>query len=803
MQKLLFIPLIFTTASVFAQVNLVDSLQQQLDNYTEYDENYVDLLNDISFEYIKSNPEKSPYYINLAITISQELEYEKGLIRATANKGSSYWVIGLQDESLSYYLLALTYNAKNYPLEYVRLNNNIAEVFKKKKLFDSAGKYYDRAIDMVKAKLPDRLPVILLSNMAEIFLMKDNLDSARHYYELCLKNSRIQENKRGLAYSYDGLGEIAFRKFNIDRAIDLQNNALVLRREIDDVRGIIQSLHKLGIYVIHETQFDSALVKWNEAERLALEYRALDLLNEVYLTKYEHFYMLEMYKEAADYINSYTILSDSLQSQEFVSSLNRIKGALLSEISEAENRILRQQQIRERAVNRARIITIVVLFLLISTIVFFVFLAWRRRKSRTEAEAENIFAKSLLQLSKEVNLKQPDFDEFIGDFLKTACKSLQCDRSSYWYYDEPTEQMICYKLLEKGKFQSPPKPLGKKDYPVLFKGLLSNRTIAINDIIASSYSDLTAKFITNTRIKSLLYASLFLDDKIIGFISFSTLEEIREWNFAEQRYVGSLADIIISAFAYNQSKLLENEKEELIQKLQIRNHSLREFNSVISHNLREPLTQVIGFTDILGSTLTDENDETKKIISNISNAGQRLDRAIKDLSTVLNEKDPSDKDYRLTSIAKVLKEVFDLMPNELKKYQPTITESLDIEEIITYKPFLFDILYHIIANSFKFSTPERHLTIEIASYQDGNKNYISIRDNGMGMNMEQFKDKIFKMYQRFHLNTEGRGIGLYLAKNRATSLGGDIEVKSKQGKGTEFIVSLPQSIPLNLINSDS
>lgn len=797
MQKLLFIPLLFFASLVSAQDILIDSLRRELDSYTDYDENYVDLLNKVSFEYIKSDPSQSTYYINLAITISNELNYEKGLLRATSNKGSSYWVSGLHDESLSYYLLALSYNSESYPLEFIRINNNIAEVFKKKSMYDSAEKYYEMAVNMVKQKIPDDPPVILLSNIAEIYLMRNAIDSAQYYYQLCLDESIEQNDQRGLAYAYEGLAELAFRKFDIDNAIELQTKSIEIRKEINDVRGIIQSMQFLGVYLIHQSKVDSAFSLWDKAEEIAFDYKALDLLNDIYLTKYEYYYFLGEYKRATEYVRNFKLLSDSLQSQEFMSSLNRMKNALLSEVKEAENRALRQQQIRERIVNRIRLITIAISFLLFIGVVYFVYKSRSKSSRRIEAEKEQSFTNSLLKLSKEVNLKQPDFDQFISDFLKTSCKALACDRASYWYYDPDNECMKCFQLLENGRFKKSPKPLNKKDYPAFYKGLMSNRTIAIDNVNDSRYTDLSQQVLMVTKIKSLLFASLFLNDKIIGFIAFSSIKNLRSWTFAEQRYVGSLADIIISAFAYNESKILEKEKEKLIDKLQIRNSSLREFNSVISHNLREPLTQVIGFSSILSTSIEDPDSETSKIITNISNASERLDRAIKDLSTVLNEKDPTKKDYRNTKISKVLKEVFDLLPNEMKSYTPEINQNLEVDKITTYKPFLFDILYHIIVNSFKFSDPERLLKIEISSHQENNKNIISVQDNGIGMNLTQFKDKIFKMYQRFHLNTEGRGIGLYLAKNRASSLGGDIEVKSRQNKGTEFIIILPQSIPLN------
>lgn len=791
MKRFLFILVIFIYSTSEGQESVIDSLKNVLEKYTDYNENYVDVLNDISFEFVKSDPSKAGYYINLAIAVSKELSYEKGLIRATTNKGSSYWVIGLQDESLSYYLLALTYNAENYPLEYTRINNNIAEVFKKKKLFDSAGKYYKQALRMVEERLPDQKPVILFANVAEIFFMKDEFDSSRYYYELCLANSNEQKNKRGLAYAYAGLAGLAFADEDIKGAIELQNFALSLRKEDDDVRGIIQSFQAKANYSIHLSQYDSALYFWNKAEAIAIDYRALDLLNEIYLDKYQYYYIIGQFKYAADYIQQYQLLKDSLQSQEFISSLNRIKGALLAEISETENLLLRQEQIRERAVNRARLVLITSVSILGFIIAFLVYQRRKKNKIRHEAKHESIFNKSLLKLSKEVNLRQPNFPEFIEDFLQNSSKSLQAERASYWVYDKDERKLSCYKLFQDGKFRKQSDDIKKADYPIFFNELLSNRTLAINEINESKFTDLKTHFIPNTKLKSLIYATLFLDDELIGIISFSTIKEIREWTYAEQRYVGSLADILVSALAYNQSKQLEVEKEKLIEKLKSRNQSLREFNSVISHNLREPLTQIIGFSDLLMDMMEDKKSNIGTMITNISKASQKIDTSIKDLSTVLNESDPLPEDYRMVEMPKLLKEVLDLLPKQIERSRPEISENFYVNEVFTYKPFLFDILYHLISNSLKFAISDQPLKIEIETQQKGAFFELQIKDNGSGFDLKKFEKKLFKMYERFHLTSDGRGIGLYLIKNRVTVLGGEISIESGVNKGTTVIITLP------------
>jgi signal transduction histidine kinase len=64
-------------------------------------------------------------------------------------------------------------------------------------------------------------------------------------------------------------------------------------------------------------------------------------------------------------------------------------------------------------------------------------------------------------------------------------------------------------------------------------------------------------------------------------------------------------------------------------------------------------------------------------------------------------------------------------------------------------------------------------------------------DNGLGIDLNKFKSKIFDPYQRFHLHTEGKGIGFHIVKSYIKALLGEIEVKIEPNAGTTFIIKFP------------
>jgi sensor histidine kinase regulating citrate/malate metabolism len=84
---------------------------------------------------------------------------------------------------------------------------------------------------------------------------------------------------------------------------------------------------------------------------------------------------------------------------------------------------------------------------------------------------------------------------------------------------------------------------------------------------------------------------------------------------------------------------------------------------------------------------------------------------------------------------------------------------------------------------------ERFPEISIKTEIQGGETILTYSDNGIGFDINQVKDKIFGLHQKFHHHPESRGIGLYLIHAQITSLGGTIGVDSKINIGTTFKIS--------------
>ena len=109
--------------------------------------------------------------------------------------------------------------------------------------------------------------------------------------------------------------------------------------------------------------------------------------------------------------------------------------------------------------------------------------------------------------------------------------------------------------------------------------------------------------------------------------------------------------------------------------------------------------------------------------------------------------------------------------------------------------YLESIFLNLMTNAIKYRHPDRQPVITIKSSKTANGGTkLIFSDNGIGMNMERVKNKIFGLYQRFHNNPDSKGIGLYLVHSQITTLGGKIKVNSEENIGTTFTLTFKQYI---------
>jgi signal transduction histidine kinase len=140
---------------------------------------------------------------------------------------------------------------------------------------------------------------------------------------------------------------------------------------------------------------------------------------------------------------------------------------------------------------------------------------------------------------------------------------------------------------------------------------------------------------------------------------------------------------------------------------------------------------------------------------------------------------------------KVLEEVKVQIENEL--LDADIQSNFVALGVFKYPAYhLKSYLLNLLTNAVKYRHSRRKLVIQIGGRKQNDFVYISVSDNGLGIDMEKYGNRIFGFKQRFHdTAASGTGLGLFNLKNQVESLNGKIEVESEIDKGSTFTLCLP------------
>jgi signal transduction histidine kinase len=254
---------------------------------------------------------------------------------------------------------------------------------------------------------------------------------------------------------------------------------------------------------------------------------------------------------------------------------------------------------------------------------------------------------------------------------------------------------------------------------------------------------------------------------------------------AEQRELLFRQNQNLSTELVDKNKSLTDTNTELIK----HNNELRQFSFTVSHNLRGPVASLIGLVNLIDSENLHGSEQ--QIFTHIKSTLAQLDNIIRDLSKIIDIRNDIFRLRQKIELPAELNELATLFKNEIDSHHIVIKADFsECSEIYSVKALVHSILYNLISNAIKYRSPERQPCIEIKSSCTDDFYVLVVKDNGLGIDLATHRENLFKLYKRFHYHTEGKGLGLYLIKLQAETLGGNVEVESEINKETVFRITL-------------
>lgn len=252
-------------------------------------------------------------------------------------------------------------------------------------------------------------------------------------------------------------------------------------------------------------------------------------------------------------------------------------------------------------------------------------------------------------------------------------------------------------------------------------------------------------------------------------------------------------EAILSIERKRNEEVLQKSNNELIKS----NQELDKFVYSVSHDLRAPLTSMLGLIE-----LSEDGNEDPFIEKNLSLVKASINKLDGFIGDILKYSRNSRLEVMMEEIN--FKEMLEGIISDhlyMTRYKPIVEIGVEIKNdtvLISDRHRLTVILNNLISNAIRYQNPTStnpFIKIEIATTTI--ETIILIKDNGVGIKKEMFS-KIFEMFFRVSQSSEGSGLGLYIVKQTIEKLKGIIEIESELGKGTSFTIRLPNTGKLNL-----
>ena len=226
-----------------------------------------------------------------------------------------------------------------------------------------------------------------------------------------------------------------------------------------------------------------------------------------------------------------------------------------------------------------------------------------------------------------------------------------------------------------------------------------------------------------------------------------------------------------------------------INLLNDQNRRLQNFAYIVSHNLRSHTGNLQFMVNLHQDS--ESEDDRSEVFSHIKSISNSLSTTIDHLNEIVKIQTEVDQDKKTISFEESFKNVTSALQSNIESTDAKIEYDFSKCPVIDYIPaYLESIFQNLLTNSLKYRHMERQLLVNCRTIKDYEHIYMIFEDNGIGIDMDRYGDKVFGMYKTFHQNSDAKGIGLFITRNQVEALGGSIKVDSTVNVGTKFTIRL-------------
>ncbi len=398
-----------------------------------------------------------------------------------------------------------------------------------------------------------------------------------------------------------------------------------------------------------------------------------------------------------------------------------------------------------------------------------------------QALARRVAELSLFQqIDQELN-RSLDIDRVLSLSLDWAVRLTSAEIGSIGLMEQLDEDGDEYALrlhVYSGQDKHSEDPLIPTVHPILDRVLAKEGSLMVEGITAvDAFDGIPAAIQLSVPIK--------MDGEITGLITLKS-EQSNSLTVEDIEFVERLADR--AAVAIKNARLYAD--------IHAANQAKSDFVSLVTHELRLPMTSIKGYTDLMMSGMVGElNDQQNQFMEVVKRNLDRMSALIRDLGDINRvESGRMAFEFESVDLGEVIGDVAESLREAVDGRQQTLSVSIsDNFPLIYADPTrVSQVVTNLVSNAHKYTPDEGDIRVEVV--ENGRMATISIIDNGLGIsqeNQEKLFTQFFRAEDREVREQTGWGLGLSIVKKMVEAQDGEINFESELGKGSTFTFTVP------------
>jgi signal transduction histidine kinase len=215
------------------------------------------------------------------------------------------------------------------------------------------------------------------------------------------------------------------------------------------------------------------------------------------------------------------------------------------------------------------------------------------------------------------------------------------------------------------------------------------------------------------------------------------------------------------------------------------NKRLLNFTYIVSHNIRSHSANLTGLIKLID--FAESEEEKSSLFKMLKTSTNKLEETILNLNEIISVQNNLNQAKVIVNLKEEIERSFLVVNDSILGANITINNNVqDDIKIEVIHAYLDSILLNLITNAIKYKSSDRDLIVNFYTKIEGDYLVLFVQDNGLGLDLGKYKQKLFGMYKTFHNNPNARGIGLFITKNQIEAMNGKIDVESEVNVGSTF-----------------